>query len=115
MPNNTPDLNRVFRALADATRRTVLERLSRGPATVGELAKAFDMALPSFMQHIDVLEEAGLTTSEKSGRVRICSIAPGALTIAEGWMASLHDVWTRRADKLDAYLSQFKNTDPENV
>jgi DNA-binding transcriptional ArsR family regulator len=110
MPNNQPDLNRVFRALADGTRRTVLERLSRGPATVSELAQAFEMALPSFLQHIDVLEDAGLTTSEKTGRVRICSLAPGALTIAEGWMESLHNVWERRADKLDAYLEQFKNT-----
>jgi DNA-binding transcriptional ArsR family regulator len=115
MPNYSPDLNRVFRALADATRRTVMERLSSGPATVGELAKAFEMALPSFMQHIDVLEDAGLTVSEKNGRVRICRLAPGALAVAEGWMASLHNVWERRADKLDAYLSQFKNTDPENV
>jgi DNA-binding transcriptional ArsR family regulator len=109
MPRKIQDLNRVFRALADGTRRTVLERLSHGPATVGELAKAFDMALPSFLQHLDVLEDAGLTTSEKNGRVRICSLAPGALDVAEGWMASLHDVWTRRADKLDAYLQQFKN------
>jgi DNA-binding transcriptional ArsR family regulator len=114
MPNSLPDLNRVFRALADATRRTVLERLSRGPATVGELAKAFDMALPSFLQHIDVLEEAGLTTSEKSGRVRTCRLAQGALDVAEGWMASLHDVWARRADKLDAYLGQFVNRDARN-
>lgn len=121
MPNSSPDLNRVFRALADATRRTVLERLSRGPATVGELAKAFDMALPSFLQHIEVLEEAGLTMSEKQGRVRICKLnvgergAPGTLDIAEGWMQSLRGIWDRRADALDAYLSQFKNTDPENV
>lgn len=109
MPRKIQDLNRVFRALADGTRRTVLERLSHGPATVGELAKAFEMALPSFLQHLDVLEDAGLTTSEKNGRVRICALAPGALDVAEGWMASLHDVWTRRADKLDAYLQQFKN------
>jgi len=114
MPNRFPNLNLVFRALADATRRTVLERLSHGPATVGQLAQAFDMALPSFLQHIDVLEEAGLTTSEKSGRVRICSLnkkRPGALDVAEGWMANLHEMWPRRADKLDAYLSQFRNTD----
>jgi len=114
MPNNQADLNRVFRALADGTRRTVLERLSRGPATVSELAQAFEMALPSFLQHIDVLEEAGLTTSEKAGRVRICKLAPGSLDVAEGWMASLHDVWGRRADKLDAYLGQFVNRN-ENI
>lgn len=109
MPKRKVNLNHVFRALTDPTRRTVLERLSHGPATVGELAKAFDMALPSFLQHLDVLEEAGLTTSEKNGRVRICSFAPRSLDVAEGWMASLHDVWSRRADKLDAYLEQFKN------
>jgi DNA-binding transcriptional ArsR family regulator len=113
MPNSSDTLNRVFRAVADPTRRTVLERLSRGPATVGELAKAFNMALPSFLQHIDVLEDAGLTTSEKSGRVRICRLAPGTLDVAEGWMQSLRGIWDRRADALDAYLSQFKNTNPE--
>lgn len=109
MPKCFPDLGLVFRALADGTRRTVLERLSHGPATVGELAKAFDMALPSFMQHLAVLEEAGLTTSEKNGRVRVCTLVPKTLDVAEGWMASLHDVWARRADKLDAYLERFKN------
>ncbi len=114
MPNSSPDLNRVFRALADSTRRTVLERLSHGPATVGELAKAFEMALPSFLQHIDVLEEAGLTTSEKQGRVRICSIAPAALDVGEGWMRSLRGLWHRRADALEAYLEQFKNPEGES-
>jgi DNA-binding transcriptional ArsR family regulator len=112
MPNNRIDLNKVFRALADTTRRTVLERLSRGPATVGELAKAFDMALPSFLQHLDVLEEAGLVESEKNGRVRTCRLATdrkGSLQVAEGWMQSLAGLWDRRADQLDAYLEQFKN------
>lgn len=115
MPNNQTDLNRVFRALADPTRRTVVERLSRGPATVGEMAKAFEMALPSFLQHMEVLENAGLTTSEKTGRVRVCALAPGALDVAEGWMASLRDAWGRRADKLDAYLAQFKNTNDHDT
>lgn len=115
MPNSSVDLNRLFRALADTTRRTVLERLSHGPATVGELARAFDMALPSFMQHLDVLEECGLVKSEKSGRVRTCRLASGPLNVAEGWMSSLRGLWDRRADQLDAYLEQFKNkpNDPE--
>jgi DNA-binding transcriptional ArsR family regulator len=116
MPNNRTDLNRVFRALADSTRRTVLERLSRGPATVGEMAKAFDMALPSFLQHLEMLEEAGLVESEKNGRVRTCRLASdrsmasaGPLNVAEGWMSSLRGIWDRRADQLEAYLSQFKD------
>jgi len=113
MPNNHADLNRIFRALADTTRRTVLERLSRGPATVGELAKAFDMALPSFLQHLDVLEDAGLVESEKNGRVRTVRLTvarKGSLNIAEGWIQSLRGLWERRADQLDAYLDQFKNS-----
>ena len=110
MTNSSADLNRLFRALADTTRRVVLERLSHGPATVSELAKAFDMALPSFLQHLDVLEECGLVESEKNGRVRTVRLTSGPLNVAEGWMASLRGLWDRRADQLDAYLSQFKNT-----
>jgi DNA-binding transcriptional ArsR family regulator len=112
MPNNRIDLNRVFKALADNTRRTVLERLSHGPATVGELAKAFDMALPSFLQHLEMLEEAGLVESEKHGRVRTCRLVSGRgnpLDVAGGWMSSLRGLWNRRADQLEAYLEQFKN------
>jgi DNA-binding transcriptional ArsR family regulator len=114
MPNNIADLNRVFRAIADPTRRTVLERLSRGPATVGEMAKAFEMALPSFLQHLEVLEECGLVESEKHGRVRTCRLASEPLNVAEGWMSSLRGIWDRRADQLDAYLNQFKNPPQHN-
>lgn len=82
-------LNKVFRAISDPTRRAVLKQLTKGKATCSELAEPFNMALPSFMQHIDMLEEAGLIRSRKTGRVRICEVAPGKLKIAKAWIAEL--------------------------
>ena len=81
MPNNNMHLDRVFHALSDPTRRAVLARLGRGPAAVSELARPFDMTLPSFTQHLGVLEECGLVSSEKKGRVRTYSIVPGPLEV----------------------------------
>lgn len=98
------DLEGVFRALANPTRRGVLERLSRGSATVTELASPYDMALPSFMQHLGVLEEGGLVRSEKRGRVRTYRLAPEALREAEGWLGRRRRLWERRLDQLDDYL-----------
>jgi DNA-binding transcriptional ArsR family regulator len=86
----------VFHALADPTRRAVLQRLSRGTAPVSELAEPFDMALPSFLQHLKVLEGCGLLRSRKSGRVRTCQIAPEPLEAAEDWMATQRALWERR-------------------
>lgn len=94
--------------MADPTRLAVLERLSRGPATVGELAGPFDMALPSFLQHLGVLEDAGLVRSRKTGRVRTCELSPGPLGTAESWLARRRELWERRLDRLDAYLLQLK-------
>lgn len=101
-------LDRVFHALGDPTRRAVLERLGEGPASVGELARSFDMALPSFMQHLAVLEDCLLVHSKKEGRVRTYSLAPDTLKSAEQWMARQRALWEKRLDRLDAYLYKLK-------
>ena len=118
MPNyQEPPLDNVFQALADPTRRAVLTRLTEGPATVSDLAKPFDMALPSFLQHLKVLEESGLVTSKKEGRVRTCEAQLTRLTEAEEWIAHQRAVWEGRLDRLDAYLRQVqkgKSDGPRN-
>jgi DNA-binding transcriptional ArsR family regulator len=108
MPNQSLQLNRVFQALADPTRRAVLERLGRGPAPMSELAQPFAMALPSFSQHLDVLEDCGLVRSRKAGRVRTYQLAPKKLKAAEDWMAKQRALWERRLDQLDDYLKELK-------
>ncbi|MBP8295827.1 MAG: helix-turn-helix transcriptional regulator [Burkholderiales bacterium] len=108
MPNQLIELDRVFHALGDPTRRAVLERLSVGPAAVSELAQPFDMALPSFTQHLNVLENCGLVRSEKAGRVRTYELAPPPLRAAEAWMAGRRAVWDARLDQLDSYLRKMK-------
>jgi DNA-binding transcriptional ArsR family regulator len=112
MPGQAIELDRVFRALSDPTRRAVLGRLSGGPAPVSELARPFDMALPSFTQHLDVLEECGLIRSKKKGRVRTYRLAPQQLKAAEHWMAKQRALWERRLDQLDSYLSEMKEERP---
>lgn len=111
MANQARQLDRVFQALADPTRRAVLRRLGRGPAPVSELAEPFDMALPSFMQHLRVLEGSGLVRSRKQGRVRTCRLAPQPLRRAEGWIAEQRALWERRLDQLDGYLEQMQETE----
>jgi DNA-binding transcriptional ArsR family regulator len=111
MANQAQPLDRVFQALADPTRRAVLERLGRGPAPVSALAEPFDMALPSFMQHLRVLEESGLVRSRKKGRVRTCRLAPQPLRRAEGWIAGQRALWERRFDQLDGYLQRMQETE----
>lgn len=101
-------IDNVFRALADPTRRHVLERLSRSPASVGELAEPFDMALPSFVAHLRVLEESGLVRSQKTGRVRTYRLAPKRLKLAEDWLSQQRSLWARRLDQLDNYLLELK-------
>ena len=93
----------MFGALADPTRRAVLERLGEGDASIGELAQPFDMALPSLMKHVRVLEAVGLVESQKSGRVRTCRLKPAAMTDAERWM-----VWEARLDRLEAYVKTIE-------
>jgi DNA-binding transcriptional ArsR family regulator len=108
MPNQSVNLTRIFHALADPTRRAVLERLSRGPAAMTELALPFPMTLPSFFQHLGVLEECGLVRSQKSGRVRTYQLEPRPLEAAQDWMEAQRSLWERRLDQLDDYLHDLK-------
>jgi DNA-binding transcriptional ArsR family regulator len=109
MLNYSPDLDRLFQALADPARRAMVERLSRGPVSVSELAKPLPMSLPAVMQHLGVLEAAGLVRSEKVGRVRTCAIEPQALSQAEQWINARRIEWERRLDRLGDYLETLKN------
>ena len=112
MPNQSIQLDHVFRALGDPTRRAVLNRLSGGPAAVSELARPFDMALPSFTQHLAVLEACGLVRSRKTGRVRTYRLVPQPLKAAERWMTEQRALWERRLDQLDNYLMETKEKNP---
>src|ERR687888_2111540 len=93
-----PPLDRVFHALADPARRHMLERLTRGPASVSELARPLTLTLPAVVQHLQVLESSGLVTTEKIGRVRTCRIEPATLRTAERWLAERRTTWERRFD-----------------
>ena len=104
-----PALPAVFHALADPTRLAVVERLSISPASASELAKPFAMALPSFMQHMGVLERGAIVTSHKSGRVRTYQLAPGALQLAAAWLAEFRNHWERKLDQLDHLLITTTN------
>ena len=101
-----PDLDRVFTALGDPSRRRMVERLSRGPASVSELAGPLAMSLPAVMQHLQVLEQAGLVNSQKVGRVRTCTIDSGALSMAEQWINDRRIGWERRLDRLGQFLAE---------
>ncbi|MEP6959627.1 MAG: metalloregulator ArsR/SmtB family transcription factor [Nitrospirota bacterium] len=108
MPKQSIPLDDVFYALADPTRRAVLERLSKGPVAVSELAYPFDMSLPSFTQHLNVLEDCGLVRSHKTGRVRTYRIEPRPLKTAEQWMVKHRAMWETPLDQLDSYLNTMK-------
>jgi DNA-binding transcriptional ArsR family regulator len=109
MLNQSAELDRLFQALADPARRLMLERLSRGPAPVGELARPLPMSLPAAMQHLGVLEAAGLVRSEKVGRVRTCAIEPQALSQAEQWINARRIEWEHRLDRLGDYLKTLES------
>jgi DNA-binding transcriptional ArsR family regulator len=98
----------VFRALSDPTRRDVLGRLSARSASVSDLAATYDMALPSFVEHLKVLENSGLVRSHKAGRVRTYELVPEQLRVAEDWLARQRSLWERRLDQLDSYLMKMK-------
>jgi DNA-binding transcriptional ArsR family regulator len=104
-------LDDVFQALSDPTRRAVVERLGRGPASTSELARHHPMSMPSFLQHLDVLVRCGLVTSEKQGRVRTYRLTPDGLRPAEHWLESQHRLWTTRLDQLDAFLTSTQGED----
>src|ERR671922_1810155 len=100
------DVDRVFHALADPNRRVIVERLSRGPASVSELARPLPMSLPAVVQHLHVLEASGLVRSDKIGRVRTCRIEPAALRPVEQWISARRTSWERRLDRLGEYLAE---------
>lgn len=104
-----PALSGIFHALADPTRLAVVQRLSVAPASASELAKPFSMALPSFMQHMGVLERAALVSSHKSGRTRTYQLAPAALQLASSWLAEFRNHWERKLDQLDHLLITTRN------
>jgi DNA-binding transcriptional ArsR family regulator len=104
LKQETP-LDLMFQALADPARRGMVERLCRGPATVSELAAPLPMSLPAVVQHLKVLESSGLVRSEKTGRVRTCSIDLAALDNAERWLSERRSTWERRLDRLGGYLA----------
>jgi DNA-binding transcriptional ArsR family regulator len=110
MPNYSSSLDKVFQALADQTRLGMVERLAHGPASVKELGRPLAMSLPAVMQHLQVLEAAGLVRSQKMGRVRTCQIEPTALRTAEDWIVGQRTAWERRLDRLGDYLAE----DPEH-
>jgi len=113
MLNYGAPLDLAFQALADPTRRAMVERLVKGPASVSELKAPIPMSLPAVMQHLAVLETSGLIVSQKSGRVRTCRINPAALAEAERWIEGLRLEWERRLDRLGDYL-QTLNREGEN-
>ena len=102
----------MFQALGDPTRRVMVERLSRGPASVSELARPLAMSLSAVVQHLHVLEASGLVRSEKQGRVRTCRIEPAALKTAEQWITERRASWERRLDRLADYLAE-ESASPE--
>ncbi len=102
--DNHPVLDDAFLALADSTRRTVLTRLARGPASVSELAAPSAMALPSFMKHIRLLERSGWIRTHKSGRIRTCTFEPSRLPVVAGWLAQQRAIWESRTDRLERFL-----------
>ncbi|HEY8571535.1 metalloregulator ArsR/SmtB family transcription factor [Phenylobacterium sp.] len=111
MLNNQPNLDAMFQALADPTRRAMLERLSRSPASVSELAGPLPMSLPAVVQHLAVLEQAGIVKTQKVGRVRTCRIEPAALSQAEQWINQRRTEWERKLDRLGDYLAATKPED----
>ncbi len=106
--------DKAFHALSNSTRRKVLERLSVGPATVSELAAPFDMQLPSFVQHLSVLEQSRLVRSTKRGRVRTYEIAPKRFKVVEDWLAARRQLWEARLDRFDQYVKQLKEKESDS-
>jgi DNA-binding transcriptional ArsR family regulator len=113
MLKDSPQLDRAFQALSDPVRRGILARLTRGPASVSELAKPFSISLPGVLQHLKTLEQSGLVRSEKTGRVRTVRLEPKALSAAESWISDRRAEWEARADRLEDYLSTLTKNGEE--
>ena len=113
MLNDSPILDRTFQALSDPVRRRMLARLSRGPASVSELAQPFSISLPAILQHLKALQDSGLVRSEKKGRVRTVSLEPETLSTAESWIADRRSEWEAQLDRFENYVQTLKR-DGEN-
>ncbi|MGL5009357.1 MAG: ArsR/SmtB family transcription factor [Paracoccaceae bacterium] len=107
MAKHEPDLSLLFHALSDATRRSMLSQLAKGPVSVSDLAGPTGLRLPTVMRHLGVLEAAGLIRSEKGGRVRSCAFVPEGLAPMQGWLAEQRAVWEGRLDRLDDYVMKL--------
>ncbi len=114
MLNHWTGLDHAFQALADPTRRAMVARLVKGPASVKELAEPFPMSLPAVLQHLGVLEASGLVASEKRGRVRTCRVDAAALSACERWLTAQREEWERRLDRLEAYLEEMKTEEDKS-
>jgi DNA-binding transcriptional ArsR family regulator len=106
MPGSKANVDDVFHALGDPTRRAILERLSHGPISVSRLAEPLDITLAAVVQHLQVLEESGLVRTEKTGRIRTCQIEPAGLSVAERWIGERRSIWERRLDRLGKLLDK---------
>jgi DNA-binding transcriptional ArsR family regulator len=115
MLNQVADLGRVFHALADPSRRLMVERLTQGPASVSELGRPLAMSLTAAVQHVQVLEASGVVRSQKIGRTRTCAIKPAALRSAESWIAERRSLWERRLDRLGDYLGDAASSGPPRI
>jgi DNA-binding transcriptional ArsR family regulator len=113
MLNQSAQLDLMFQALADPTRRAMVDRLSRGPLSVSELAQPLSMSLPAVVQHLQVLEASGLISTQKLGRVRTCTIDTGALSLAEQWINERRLLWDRRLDRLGEFLAESPEDKPD--
>lgn len=98
------NLDRIFQSLSDGTRRAVIAQLAKGPASIGDLAQRHQMALPSFMKHIRVLEGSEIIVSRKTGRIRMCELRPDALTVAQSWLEQERRMWESRLDQVDSFI-----------
>jgi DNA-binding transcriptional ArsR family regulator len=112
--NQSATLDLTFHALADPTRRAMVERLTRGPASVSELARPLSMSLPAVMQHLALLEDSGLVQSKKVGRVRTCRVNAKALSVAETWISRRRAEWEQRLDRLGDYLEELKQEESKD-
>lgn len=113
MLNQSTQLDRMFAALADGNRRIIIDRLSKSDASVSDLAAPLNISLPAVMQHLAVLEDCGLVTSEKTGRVRTCTLDAGALSKAEQWINQRREYWSNRLDILGEFLSTTDSITPK--
>lgn len=115
MANKHEALDRAFGALSDPTRRAIVMRLTSGPASVGELSEPFAMTMPTLLQHIRVLEKSGLIETEKTGRVRTCTLQAKALAGTEQWLASQRAAWEQRLDRMESYVVALHATEMKNA